>query len=205
MDLNRISELYPSDKSKVYGHDYIPGYSEIFDNIRSKVKNVLEIGIGCLDHETAMKRGCNYKSGNSIRMWRDYFMNANIYAIDIFEAGMIYNEERIKTFVADQSNARDLKRVMDNIGSNIDIIIDDGSHRAEHQRFSFEFLEKYLTSGSIYVIEDIQPPYIEAFKSLSIFSDDFSKMIKENYNIKFIDTRHVTNMPDDVLLCFIKK
>ena len=132
-------------------------------------------------------------------------MNANIYAIDIFEAGMIYDEERIKTFVADQSNSGDLKRVMDNIGPNIDIIIDDGSHRAEHQQFSFEFLEKYLQSGSIYVIEDIQPAYIESFRNLSIFSLEFSKIIQENYNIKFIDTRHITNMPDDVLLCFIKK
>ncbi len=205
MDLNGIAELYPSDKCKRYGHDYIPGYTELFSNIRYKVKNLIEIGIGCLGHETAMKRGCNYRSGNSLRMWRDYFTNANIYAIDIFEAGMIYNEERMTTFVADQSNANDLKRVMDQIGNNIDVIVDDGSHIAEHQRFSFEFLEKYLQAGSIYVIEDIQPAYIEAFRSLSIFSPDFAKMLKESYDIKFIDTRSVTNHPDDILMCFIKK
>lgn len=205
MDLNSVSELYPSDKSKLYGHDYIPGYNDLFQNIRFNVKSVLEIGIGCLNHETAMKRGCNYKSGNSLRMWRDYFMNANIYAIDIFEAGMIYNEERIKTFVADQYNPDDLKRVMNNIGHSIDIIIDDGSHIAEHQRFSFEFLEQYLQPGSIYVIEDIQPAYIESFRNLSIFSEEFSKKIAREYDIKFIDTRNVTNMPDDILMCFIKK
>ena len=85
MDLNSISERYPSDKSKVYGHDYIPGYDDLFQNIRFKVNSVLEIGIGCLDHETAMKRGCNYKSGNSLRMWRDYFINAHIYALDIMD------------------------------------------------------------------------------------------------------------------------
>ena len=205
MDLNQLASLYPSDKSKVYGHDYIPGYEELFKLSKNSVKNVLEIGIGCLNHETHMVKRCNYKSGNSLRMWRDYFPQAKIYAIDIYSQGMIYNEERIITLVADQSNTNDLLRVVKTIGSNLDIIIDDGSHHADHQRISFEFLEQYLQPGGIYVIEDIQAPYIEAFRSLSIFSKEVSTKIKENYDIKCFDTRAVTNLSDDFLMCFIKK
>ena len=205
MDLNHLATLYPSDKSKVYGHDYIPGYEQLFQPIKYSVKNVLEIGIGCLNHENAMLQKFKYRSGNSLRMWRDYFPKAKIFAIDIYPQGMIYDEERIITLVADQSSEKDLVRVVKTIGSNIDIIIDDGSHYAEHQRFSFEILEKYLESGGIYVIEDIQPAHIDSFKTLSIFSPGFSKKIREEYNITFFDTRNITNRPDDFLMCFIKK
>jgi hypothetical protein len=205
MELNQLASIYPSDKSKVYGHDYIPGYEELFKFSKDSVKNVLEIGIGCLNHEAAMMQRCKYRSGNSLRMWRDYFPHAKIFAIDIFPQGMIYDEERIITLVADQSNEKDLLRVVKTIGSAIDIIIDDGSHNADHQRISFEILEKYLIPGGVYVIEDIQAPFIESFKTLSIFTPEFSKKIREEYTIKFFDTRKVTNRPDDFLMCFIKK
>ncbi len=205
MTLNEIAEIYISDKHKSVGHDYIPGYEAIFKDIRMNVKNVLEIGIGCLNHESAMLRISDYKSGNSLRMWRDYFPKAIIYGIDIFSQGMIFGEERIKTLVADQSRLADLHQVMNNIGDKLDIIIDDGSHIAEHQRFSFEVLEQYLQPEGIYVIEDIQPPYIESFINLSIFSPNFSKKLKAEYNMTVFDTRDVTNHPDDILLVFKKR
>ena len=36
-----------------------------------------------------------YKTGNSLRMWRDYFINANIHGIDIYKEAMIYDEDRL--------------------------------------------------------------------------------------------------------------
>jgi len=87
----------------------------------------------------------------------------------------------------------------------INIIIDDGSHNGERQRFSFETLEQYLPSGGIYVIEDVKSHNIEPFKTLSIFSSpEKIRYIRENYRIQIFDTRKDTNKPDDILICFIK-
>lgn len=202
MSLNESALKYPSDKHIQYGHNYIPGYTDLFDGIRKDVRNVLEIGIGCLDHEAMMQRTWpSYKSGNSLRMWKDYFNNANVYGIDIHPAGMISGEDRITTIVADQSSRGDLLRVVSSVGSTLDVVIDDGSHRADHQVFSFEVLRHFMTIGGIYVIEDIQPPYIEAFKSLSIFPESVRKDIRANFSFRVYDTRD-TGKADDILICF---
>lgn len=94
---------------------------------------------------------------------------------------------------------------MSNINNTLDIIIDDGSHNENHQVFSFMTLEKYLSPNGIYVIEDIQPPFIENFKDLSIFPSDFKNYIINNYEIKFFDTRETINRQDDFMIAFIRK
>lgn len=205
--LNECVSKYPSDKWIKYGHNYIPGYIDLFDKIKDDVKNVLEIGIGCLDHEKHMQINVcqNYKNGNSLRMWRDYFKNAQIYGIDNEHKAMLNNEERINTLVADQSSSSDLLKVMNTINSELDIIIDDGSHIDSHQVFSFIVLEKYLKKGGIYVIEDVQHPYIELFKNISIFPVDVREIINKNYEISYYDTRKDTGKSDDFLMVFKKK
>ena len=204
--LYKIWQKYPTDKCKNIGHDYIPSYEGMFFPIRNDVKNVLEIGTGCLAHEYAMKKGVsNYNNGNSMRMWRDYFPNANIYAIDIFKEGMIYDEERITTFVADQSSFENLEYIKNKIGDKLDIIIDDGSHIGQHQIFSFINLEKSLSDIGIYVIEDVQPDYIEQFKNLTVFSDDYKNYLLSKYNIFYYDTRISNNKEDDFLMVFSMK
>ena len=41
----------------------------------------------------------------------------------------------------------------------IDIVIDDGSHVASHQRTSFEFLYPLLNVGGVYLVEDLHTAY----------------------------------------------
>ena len=207
--LEYYSKLYILDKSISTGnHNYIPGYSSLFENVRYDVKKMLEIGIGSLENEqmggtSGSLANMGYKTGNSLRCWRDYFSNATVYGIDIYEHQL--NEDRIVTFRADQSNTSDLSRVIENINGLLDIIIDDGSHDSTHQVVSFMFLEKYLSTKGIYVIEDIQPDSIEKFKDLSIFPEDFRSYITDTYDIKYFDTRDTLNRPDDFMMAFIKK
>jgi len=207
--LAELAELYLLDKSiTTNNHNYIPGYSKLFDKVRSDVKTILEIGIGSLENGqmggvSGPLANLGYKTGNSLRCWRDYFHNANIYGIDIFDIKI--NETRIITHQADQSNNDDLLRVVTSIDRPIDIIIDDGSHNYQHQISSFMFLEKYLSKNGIYVIEDIQPPYIDGFKDLSIFPNDFRKYVTDMYDINYFDTRHIINRADDFMISFTKK
>lgn len=207
-DLDTYATLYPNDKHKQYGaHDYITNYKHLLNPYKYTAKNVLEIGIGEINHAKCMQRLTQnkYKTGNSLRMWRDYFSNAHVYGIDIFQCCMFDNEERITTLIADQSSHSQLCNVIKTIKDPIDVIIDDGAHIAEYQVTSFKFLEKFLKDGGIYIIEDIQPPHIESFCDLSIFGTEYKQYILDNYEFSYCDTRHVMNNLDDILIVFKKK
>ena len=85
---------------------------------------------------------------------------------------MIYDEDRINTYVCDQSNKEQLNKLLkDDIKKKMDIIIDDGSHELSHQLISFEVLTPYLKKGGIYIIECIQPKNISSFLNLSVFTN----------------------------------
>ena len=201
-------QYYDENANYIWGHNYIKSYKLLFDKLNiSSIKNILEIGLGFIlpSSENAFSQKL-YKSGNSLRMWRDYFVNANIYGIDI-NKDLMFTEDRIKTFVANQNSGQELKAVIDQINSPIDIIIDDGSHQGEHQVFSFMCLHKYLTTNGIYVIEDVHEQHIEEFKDLSIFPENFKEYINQNFYVEYFDTRNTCGhyRKDDFMISFTKK
>lgn len=202
VSLDAISSSYFLDKNySTKCHNYIPGYTKLFDPVRQTVKTMLEIGIGSVENgQMCGVVPLGYKTGNSLRCWRDYFPNAIIYGIDIYEHSL--NEDRIKTYVADQSNGIELDAVVHQIKAPLDIIIDDGSHECKHQVYSFMVLEKYLSPNGIYVIEDIQPSSINGFLDLSHFPGQFRDYIKKNYTIEYFDTRKDYNRVDDFMMAF---
>jgi len=209
-DLERYAIKYGLDKCiQSRCHNYIPAYTKLFNNVRYDVNNVLEIGIGSLENgqmggvNGPLVSRTNYKTGNSLKCWEEYFPNANIYGIDIYSHPEL-NQNRIKTFVANQNSEQDLQLVMGKIDTKLDIIIDDGSHMGEHQVFSFIYLNKHLSDNGIYVIEDIQPQHINGFKDLSIFPTDFKEYINNNFHIEYFDTRN-NRRSDDFIISFRKK
>lgn len=205
LDLNYLSKKYSLDKN-IHSrcHNYIPGYINLFEKSKYNIKHMLEIGIGSVENgQMGGVVNLGYKTGNSLKCWSEYFQNAKIYGIDIY-AHPELNTNKITTFVADQSNVENLQEVVKIINSELDIIIDDGSHNSEHQKISFMFLEKYLSKNGIYVIEDIQPNYIDKFLDLSIFDGDYKEYIKKKYIIKYFDTRKYLNRVDDFMVAFIK-
>jgi hypothetical protein len=121
-------------------HVYTPVYHKLLKSRRETVKRVLEIGVN---------------SGSSLRMWREYFPNAEIFGIDI-DPNCIITEPRIKCVVADQGNSHSLLDAMNQFGSDkFDLIVDDGSHMTDHQIISANTLEKFLSDTGMYIIEDI--------------------------------------------------
>jgi hypothetical protein len=206
LSLDELSKKYSLDKNVASGcHDYIPGYSSVFEGIRTQIKTVLEIGIGSVENgqmcEPNGKPLPGYRTGNSLRCWQEYFPNAKIYGIDLYEHKEL-NQDRIQTFVADQSNADQLDSVIQEIGVTLDVIIDDGSHNGEHQKFSFMHLNQYLSPEGIYVIEDIQPGYISKFSDLSIFPEYYREFIQKTFDITIFDTRNTLNRADDFMIVF---
>lgn len=113
------------------------------------VRKVLEIGIGYngLLAET-------YENGASLRMWAEYFPDAEIYGLDIRPDALV-NEGRIHSVQCDQEKIASLLAARDAIGTGFDLIVDDGSHQPEHQILSACVLWPCVAPRGRYVIEDV--------------------------------------------------
>lgn len=157
--LCQLAIQYRVDKTPSILHDYTPTYNDVLYPLKNDIKLVLEIGIG---YSGLMGPICGkeYKHGASLRMWRDYFPNAQIVGCDIMESVIFNDEDRIRTYIANQSDKESLLNLITNDitpqTGYIDVIIDDGSHNENDQRISFETLWQFVRpNGGIYIIEDI--------------------------------------------------
>ena len=65
--------------------------------------------------------------------------------------------------IGSQDDAGFLKDVVREMGG-VDIVLDDGSHVASHQRASFETLFPLLSEGGLYIIEDVHTAYWPSFE-----------------------------------------
>jgi len=144
--LTEIMNECGTDKGTVIAeaHGYTVFYERWFDPIRETPLRLLEIGV------------CDPSfPGASLNAWHEYFPNAQIFGYDIADTTR-FRQDRIMTFRGDQSSAKDLKRFIEECGSGFDIIIDDGSHIADHQQASLGFLFDHVKPGGQYIIEDMQ-------------------------------------------------
>ena len=197
---NKLTELmnnYGSDKgNKNNHHNYSDFYSELFFNKRNEVKNLLEIGLGTNDVSMASNMGSEGSPLASLRAWRDFFENANIYGADI-DKKILKNEDRIKTFYVDQTNPASIKQMFDKIGiEKYDIILEDGLHEFNANICFFENSIKYLSNNGTYIIEDIY------FKDQKKFINYFENL---NYNFSIIDIYHEKNIANNCLILITKR
>lgn len=142
-DLDKLAVKYKADK---FGkHNYTAFYYDLFQHNRNNVKTVVELGIG---------------EGASLRMWHDFFPNAKIYGADIEPER--YREEdgypRIEIVKCDQTKLKDVDELVKLTEGEIDLFIDDGSHKTSDQFLTALAVVPYLKTGSIYVIEDVAEP-----------------------------------------------
>jgi hypothetical protein len=174
-ELKELFDSHGSDKAR--DHNYHLLYGTIL-NQRNEIKNVLEIGLGTQNpeilsfmsnHEKDM-----YKPGSSLRAFRDYLPNANIFGADI-DKEILFEEERIKTFYVDQLNPDLINELMNNIPDDMDLIIDDGLHNPEANiKVIVGSLHKIKVGGWL-VIEDIHNTAMDIWKVVSL-------IIPNNYN-----------------------
>jgi hypothetical protein len=190
--LTELMNLYGSDKGgKNNHHNYSKFYSEIFFNKRKKVKNFLEIGLGTNNINLASNMGAEGVPLASLRAWRDFFENANIYGADI-DKNILKNEDRIKTFFVDQKNPEAIKSMFEQIGEDtFDIILEDGLHEYSANICFFENSIKFLSDDGTYIIEDVY------FKDKEKFINYFKN---KNYNYSVVDIYHEKNIANNCLV-----
>ena len=191
-ELKKLMDLYGSDKGgRNNHHNYAQYYSEIFSNKKDKIQNFLEIGLGSNNPEVPSNMGLDGKPLASLRAWRDYFKNANIYGADI-DKNILKNEERIKTFYVDQTDPTTIKEMFRDIGiSKFDIILEDGLHEYNANICFFENAIDFLASDGVYIIEDVY--YKDQEKFMKYFE-------KKSYNFSIIDIFHEKNIANNCLI-----
>jgi hypothetical protein len=146
-NLTALAKIYGSDKWG--GHFYTPHYQKYFKKFRFRKINFLEIGVGGYEDP--------YAGGNSLRMWKKFFLFGKIYSLDIYDKSP-QEESRIKIFKGSQVDAQFLNKIITLVGE-FDLIVDDGSHINKHIIESFKILFPKLKLGGFYVIEDTQTSY----------------------------------------------
>lgn len=178
--LRQLIDHYGSDKNL---NEYTPIYHSIFNGIKTKNINLLEIGIGTMIPQVPSSMvgygGEHYKPGASLRAFRDFFTKGNIYGGDV-QNDCMFEEERIKTFLFDSTNVDECNTALNDL--TFDIIIDDGLHEAAAQLDTFSNLFPRLNSGGYYFIEDVAAhnPLYDQWKE--VFKDIACEKWTNKYN-----------------------
>jgi hypothetical protein len=123
---------------------YLPIYDRLFERYAGRPVRLLEIGV---------------LAGGSLHMWRAYFGPlATIFGIDINPDCAGYGGLAGQVRIGSQADPAFLRSVVAEMGG-VDVVLDDGSHVASHQRASFDVLFPLLSDGGLYVIEDLHTSY----------------------------------------------
>lgn len=164
-------EYYPTDKDR--NHQYLNTYGELFGKWEHSNINILEVGA--------------YKGG-SMRLFEEYFINANIISYDIKDWGDTNCKRAVRII-------KDFGLVHSSELPELTIAIDDGAHDLDSQTMFLEKVYPRVVKGGIIVVEDI-------------FTKDLQKA-KERFNTLNIPYEIVSFFPpkdedNDNLIIFRK-
>ena len=194
--LTEIMNNLGSDKGNQ--HNYTDFYHFLFNKIRDQKLNIFEVGLGSvkLDFSDNMSKFENYSPLCSLRGWRKYFLNSEIFGADI-DQSILNDEYRIKTFYVDMLKKETIKTMWKKIQKNMDIIIDDGMHSFNANIIFFENSINFLNNNGFYIIEDINRKPSNIKKYFKYFS-------KKNFFWQIVDIKNPKNVRNNCLL-IVKK
>lgn len=151
MSLDQLVDNSRTDKNTV--HSYLPLYQKLLISKKESAKNVLEVGIG--DGTQGIT------NGGSIKLWHDYFVNANVHALDIQHLETVWdelkNKERIFIYSSMDAYNDDffITHFLDK-KIKCDFMLDDGPHSLESMQQFIKLYSQIMTDDGILVIEDVQ-------------------------------------------------
>lgn len=136
-----LADKHKTDK-RLADHNYVMMYENLMESKRFTTNKILEVGFG---------------EGGSVRMWMEYFPNADIYCMEYFDkeySDVWHNPNtdipELNVIKGDSTKPETWLEVP----QNLDYIIDDGSHFGKDQMATFLNGFPHLASGGLYFIED---------------------------------------------------
>lgn len=185
MSLKEIVNNSKTDKNTT--HSYLELYQKLLISKKETAKNVLEVGIG---------------DGGSIKLWRDFFTNATIYALDILPIDRVMdellNDDRVILYTS--SNAYDNEFFTTQfLNKNImcDFMLDDGPHTLESMKLFIKLYSQIMTDDGILIIEDVQ-----SWDWIDTLKNEVPDNLKQF--IKVYDLRANKNRYDDIVFTIDK-
>lgn len=126
---------------------YFEIYDRHFAHLRDREISILEIGV---------------ESGGSLELWRSYFgPRAKIVGADINPKCKAFESpgtSGTSVRIGDQGDTAFLAQLASEFGP-FDIIVEDGSHRHDHQIVAFKALFPHLKPGGFFCCEDLCTSY----------------------------------------------
>ncbi|MFP4239338.1 MAG: class I SAM-dependent methyltransferase [Rhodosalinus sp.] len=142
----KLAAIYAGNEGPVVHkwHHYIPLYDRYLGRFCDTPVRFLEIGVA---------------RGGSLGMWRRWLgKSAVIFGIDVRPHCARFDGDAGAVRIGSQADPAFLDDVVDEMGG-LDVVLDDGSHRMEHIRASFEHLFPRLAADGVYVVEDLHTAY----------------------------------------------
>ena len=191
---NTLIDLIDNNRTdKNTTHSYLDLYEKLLHDKKYKAKNVLEIGIGPYTNS----------NGGSIKLWHDYFVNANIYALDVLHMDDVWDgiksNDRINLITSTDAYNEDFFNsyfLHENL--KFDFLLDDGPHTIESMKQFIKLYTNIMTEDGILIIEDVRE--IEWIQELTQVVPEHLQKYVEVY-----DLRHVKQRYDDIVFVINKK
>jgi hypothetical protein len=186
--MSLINLVDNSRTDKHWYHSYLNLYQMLLIGKKETAQNVLEIGI------------C---SGGSIKLWNDFFINANVYGLDIISEENIWteiqNKERIHLYTSyDAYNEELFKTNFLDKNIKFDFMLDDGPHTLESMKQFIKLYSQVMTDDGILIIEDVQ-----SYDWIEVLKNEVPENLKQF--IQVYDLRPIKNIYDDIVFVIQKK
>lgn len=140
--LHELGIHHHTDKA-VY-HLFTVIYDTWFSKLRDEQIRLLEIGV---------------LLGGSLRMWEEYFPNAELHGADIDDRSECATS-RIRIHQTDQTKSDQLQL----LPRDCHIIVDDGGHTMLQQQLTLTTLfDSHLLPGGTYILEDLHTSDVEHY------------------------------------------
>jgi len=180
MSLEQIVDNSRTDKNTT--HSYLPLYQNLLISKKESAKNVLEVGI-CY--------------GGSIKLWSDFFTNADIYGLDIMNDADVWSEikNNEKIILHTSIDAYDNDFFVNNFLNKdikFDFMLDDGPHSLESMKQFIKLYSQVMIDDGILIIEDVQ-----SWDWIDILKNEVPEHLKQY--IKTYDLRPNKNRYDDIV------
>lgn len=150
--LQSIGLRHGTDKTDKHhsfnGRSYLDVYERYFSHIRESAKVVVELGV---------------LHGRSLKTWRDWFVNAEIWGVDLNPGARQDYGPRTHVVIGPQDDPKTLAAVSPSM--MIDVVVDDASHLVEPIIGSFKLLWPFIAPGGFYCIEDTCFSYLDVSSS----------------------------------------
>lgn len=173
-ELKVLFDQYGSDKASKHNYHLI--YGTVLSE-KLAIKNILEVGMGTNNLDVASNMGKLGKPGASLRAFRDFCVNAEIYGADI-DKRILFSEERITTFYVDQTNSKTIQQLKNELSESFDLVIDDGLHSPNANIATLDFGLQIIKKNGWVIVEDIDVESLSIWKVIYyLVSENFEPFI----------------------------